>query len=191
MNRAKIFIAFTFLLAFAVCVSAQSVQFPNELKGYEFFGNGRLKDLRIGISSKENVIKIFGEDCSKLCDYDDNWNIKFHYFNNWTRTNGRQKYISSPEFAGKLWLVEMFPKKIIAFSEITFSDLFKQSQGIVVGGGLKSALKDAHGLSYLFESEITIGQTKFGNLLATRYDVSKEIDKKAWIIVHQKDDIQK
>ena len=30
MNGAKIFIVFTFLLAFAVCVSAQSYSYPNE-----------------------------------------------------------------------------------------------------------------------------------------------------------------
>ena len=79
MKRTKIFIAFTFLLAFAVCVSAQSVQFPNELKGYEFFGKGKLKKLQLGSSKKKDIKKIFGNFCEKGCDYDKNFKIKFEF----------------------------------------------------------------------------------------------------------------
>ncbi len=77
MKSAKIFIVLTFLLAFAACISAQENTFPNELKGFEFFGNGKLKDLKLGSSKKEDVKKIFGEYCEKYCDYDENFKIKF------------------------------------------------------------------------------------------------------------------
>ena len=85
MNRAKIFVVFTFLLAFAVCVSAQSVQFPNELKGYEFFGKGKLANLKLGVSIKEDVKNVFGVPRqeiynSAVYDYDPNWSIQFVYF---------------------------------------------------------------------------------------------------------------
>ncbi len=53
MKLTKIFIVFTFLLAFAICVSAQSVQFPNELKGFEVFGKGKLKSLKLGSSKRK------------------------------------------------------------------------------------------------------------------------------------------
>jgi len=75
MKLEKIFIVFTFLLAFAVFVSAQGSPYPNELKGYEFFGKGKLKNIKLGVSSKKDVKKIFGKDC----DYDENFKVKFEY----------------------------------------------------------------------------------------------------------------
>lgn len=79
MKLTKIFIVFTFLLAFAICVSAQKNQYPNELKGYEFFGKGKLIKIKLGVSTKKDVKKIFGKDCEKYCDYDKNFKIKFEY----------------------------------------------------------------------------------------------------------------
>lgn len=196
MKLARFFVVFTFLLAFAYQVSAQSNPYPNELKGYEFFGDGKLKGLQLGISSKEDVIRIFGDDCEKTCVYDEGWKIKFDYFNNWTKANYQgnmtRKYISASEFAGKLWLVEMFPTEVISFSKMTFPNLFKQSNDVITGQGIKSALRDTIGLSYVFESESGICEpTKFGNLLAIRYHISDEIDKKAWILIQQEDNVQK
>lgn len=75
MNLARIYIAVGLVLASAVCGSAQSVQFPNELKGYEFFGKGKLNGLKLGSSKKSDVEKIFGQSCEKQCDYNDDFNM--------------------------------------------------------------------------------------------------------------------
>ena len=105
MNRAKNFIAFTLLLVFAVCVSAQKTKTtktldnldlikmnnqsenlepgfvtPNELAGYEFFKKGKTSKIRLGVSTKMDVESLFGSDCRKPCDYDPNWSIAFDYF---------------------------------------------------------------------------------------------------------------
>ncbi len=130
MNRAKIFIAFTFLLAFAVCVSAQSVQFSNELKGYEFFGNGKIKGLQLMVSSKEDVKNIFGEDCEKQCDYDEDWLMRLRYFEEGRiepdsdSTDEKPVYFLDSKYFGKLRSVEIRPKKQMSFSDIYFPEIF-------------------------------------------------------------------
>lgn len=53
---------------------------PNELPGYEFFRKGKLKDIRLGISTSDDMKKIFGETCEEICDYDDNWRVWVKYF---------------------------------------------------------------------------------------------------------------
>ncbi len=108
MKSTKIFIAFTFLLAFAVCVSAQDgftpsfptvkpseekkipnpklgEPTPSELEGYKFFNGGILNKLKLGISTKEDVRSIFGTkfmqgENSDFYNYDSNWSIQFVYF---------------------------------------------------------------------------------------------------------------
>ncbi len=193
MNRAKIFIVFVFLSAFSVGALAQDIQFPNELKGYEFFGNGRLKDLKLASSTKGDVVKIFGKECIKLCDYDKDWIIKFHYFDNWTYKSSKQNFVSSPEFAGKLWVIEILPKTSISYSAFDFPKSFARTYGFVTGQldkkvTLKSALKDTNGLTYIFDNEFSdVESLKSANLLAVRYDVPKEIDKKAWIPVQEEE----
>ncbi|HMS41797.1 MAG TPA: hypothetical protein PKE69_16315, partial [Pyrinomonadaceae bacterium] len=54
--------------------------YPNELEGYKFFDKGKLKGLKLTVSTKEDVIKIFGSDCESGCDYDEIWKIDFSYF---------------------------------------------------------------------------------------------------------------
>ena len=92
MNRAKIFIAFTFLLSFAVCVSAQDYKYSNELKGFELFRNGKWKSLKPLISTKEDVEKIFGKSCLDGCDYDENWRVEIMYVGQcWSYSETRKK----------------------------------------------------------------------------------------------------
>ena len=110
MKPAKIFIAFTLLLASAFQVPAQDISIsfpseeefsellklgpkkiknlelgfstPNELDEYKFFAEGKLKGLKLGISTKDDIKKIFGKDCEDICEYDANWRVVFTYFEN-------------------------------------------------------------------------------------------------------------
>ena len=105
MKSARLFIAFTFLLIFAVGASAQKTKTtrgldnldlmtinrqstddrsgivtPNELEGFQFFKAGKLSGIRIGVSTKTDIQNIFGSACEKPCQYDENWMISFDYF---------------------------------------------------------------------------------------------------------------
>lgn len=111
MNRAKIFIAFSFLLAFGVCVSAQTVEFSNELKDFKFYKRGKLANVELLKTTKQEIIAIFGGDCLfDGCSYDEDWNLGFMYY--WEGfqiskyENGVKKtYVISPEYIDKLFMI--------------------------------------------------------------------------------------
>jgi len=54
---------------------------PNELKGYKFFGPGKLKTIRLGVSGRADIRLLFGSECESECVYDDEWNMRVEYFN--------------------------------------------------------------------------------------------------------------
>lgn len=155
MNRAKIFITFTFLLAFAVCVSGQSIQFPNELKEFPLYGNGKLKGIELKVSTRETVKAILGDDCDfKYCEYDENWEMVFVYlFEDWAKykTEGdfEIKLLPSPEFVGRLWAIGFSPKKDISFKNIVFSSAFEKEFGKAFHSGIDLIkYSDSDGLYY-------------------------------------------
>lgn len=122
MKFVKIFIVFTFLLAFAGCVSAQSNQYQNEIEGFKFFKDGKLKDLKLLFSDKDTVKAIFGEKCDFVCDYSEDWKIGFTYVSSsWSKEfidgNSERLYKPKPEFVGKLSTLAFHPKKTILLSE--------------------------------------------------------------------------
>ncbi len=166
MNLAKIIIVFTFLLAFAVCVTAQSIQFPNELKGYEFFGNGKLKDLKLGSSKKKDIEKVFGESCEKQCNYDENFKIKFEYLaalDDCMTTEDIRNRAMCPqnEFVGTISSVTLEPKREHILKDIPTSKFNKVSGGssIEKGSGVSvsyTSFTDNCGLKYSILSGNTI-----------------------------------
>ena len=165
MKSAKIFIVFTFLLAFAVCVSAQSVQFPNELKGYEFFGKGKLKNIKLGVSTKKDVKKIFGKDCEKYCDYDENFKIKFEYLaalDDCMTTEDIRDRLMCPQskFVGTLSSITLEPKQYQTLKDLPTSKFNKFSGGssIEKGSGVSSSytsFTDKYGLRYSINNELS------------------------------------
>ncbi len=204
MKRAKIFIAFTFLFAFAVCVSAQSKQYPNELKGYDFFGNGKLKDLQLTVSSKDNVKKLFGENCEKNCDYNADWLISFAYYEDiWVKESRNDKdeklrYLLDSKYLGKLRSIEIRPKNQISFTNILFPNIF-QKLLIASNGNLRfdkrrmsgdEAFQDLSGLTYEISNHTSCDDIKNkransknkSELVLIRYDVPKELEKDLFVL---------
>lgn len=197
MKSAKIFIVFNFLLAFAVCVSAQINPYSNELKGYEFFGNGKLKDLHFTVSSKDDVEKIFSADCKKQCDYDADWSVRFEYFEDiWIKENRNEKdgkltYFLNSKYLGKLRSIEIRPKRQISFADVSFpsqfqrlsltsTSLFDSDKNRLIGD---EAFQDSSGLTYeivnetinyKFKNKETKSYNK-GDLVLIRYDIPKEL----------------
>lgn len=185
MNRAKIFIVFTFLLAFAVGVSAQINKFPNELKGYEFFGKGKLKGLIIGTSTKEDVKKIFGDYCHLSCDYDEKWTVHFSHFSNDTGIQVKDRLIfPKEEFEGRIWSISLVPKTGISFQKTKFPKTFKlfigYNEGCGTGADCTRSPKlkfyqSLHKLTYITHKDSGDNYKK-DDLYEIRYDISEELE---------------
>lgn len=201
MNQAKIFIAFTFLLAFAFQVSAQGNPFPNELKGYKFYLNGKLKMLKLGFSTQEDVKRIFGENCEQSCNYNSNWEVDFTYFKtdscftSQTGNEPKQTFCPDKKYIGKLSSIELRPRKTISFAKISFTNF-----GIYGGGGsiaedgrgngthtAHNSFGDGYGLTYtIFDRIVSSTETnptvmKKGDLLSIEYEPSNKLKKKIFI----------
>ena len=165
----KIFIAFTFLLASAVCVSAQNNPYPNEVKKYKLFKNEKLKRLKTGISTGADVREVFGAACENECDYDQNWTVKFEYF---SLENASPLYYLSetnlkpnPKYIGKLFSITLKPKFPFSFEKRNLSKKFKGIGGM--GFDVSSSAgkrkvsseryRDSSGLEYqiLYETPLT------------------------------------
>ena len=80
MRFTKILLLMTLIPFFSVGGFGQSGQPLVELKGFEFYNEGKLKNLKIGVSTQKDVVKIFGEQCKVTCDYNENWIIEFEYW---------------------------------------------------------------------------------------------------------------
>jgi hypothetical protein len=130
MKLAPILAVITAVLFVSVSMTAQ---FPNELDGYKFFANGKLKGLQLLASSREDVKRVLGSDCEKQCDYDANWSISFQYFDEiWTREESnsrgdRRVYKLDPKYLGKLRQIDLKPKQAVSFANISFPAAFSKT----------------------------------------------------------------
>ncbi|MGH9948438.1 MAG: hypothetical protein ACRD6X_14765, partial [Pyrinomonadaceae bacterium] len=121
-----------FILALVVSASAQESPFPNELPGFEFFGKGKLKDLRLGVSTRDDVKKIFGRECENRCNYDADWSIGFEYYDDiWIKENRNEKgekltYLLDPKYLGKVHSILIYPKKQISLTDASFPEIFRR-----------------------------------------------------------------
>lgn len=205
MKFTKLPIIFIFLMAFAVSVSAQENRYPNELAGYNFFGSGKFKELKPTIYSREDVGKIFGNDCIEKCDYDDDWSIRFEYFEHiWEKTDHNEKdeilkYLPDSKYLGKLRLIEVYPKKQISFRDVVFPNSFKD---LLIASCIttrdprklistaKYAFKDSYGLTYETkigsdydnEENSKIPPFSQGDLISIRYELSEELTNTLYIL---------
>jgi hypothetical protein len=143
---------------------------PNEMPGYEFFAKGKLNPIRLGISTKDDVRRIFGGACESACDYDENWLLRADYYEDrvmFTQTSGDSKetevkteYIPKPRFVGKLQKLHLMPKKRTSFLNVYFPRTFGKNQSYLIGdawdeGGFAGAVHttftlyvDGYGLEY-------------------------------------------
>lgn len=227
MKPAKFLIAFTFILTFALRALAQEVEVPvttneelvdllklgpkkiknlelgfstpNELKGYEFFKDGKLQSLKLGISVKDDVKKIFGKDCEDICEYDKDWTIVFTYFENITKEiteNGKKiKMAADPQSANKIYSVKLVPVNRVVFSEVKIPDEFYKSRSVVFGHDLSGnaaglsidVYVDSYGLKYnVFDTE---NYTTFkekdsrrpGGLISIEYTIPNNLEDKMFV----------
>ena len=205
MKTAISFVIFCTLLMifFVSSAQAQTGFYPNELKGYEFFGKGKLKNLKIGFSTKDDVKNALGDICEFTCNYDENWTVTFSFFeNNWIKTDTDPNGVKTvqyldPKFLGKLRKIELRPRKKIFFGKISFPNVFsKLSRSEVTKNPQQNVSKivtyelfrDKYGLTYELFSTIETDNTKDkeksfynkGDLYSVLYDISKEQEKQMY-----------
>lgn len=161
------------VLVSTLFVSAQEYTYPNELKGFELFKKGDWKSLKPLISTKEDVIKIFGQDCSESCDYDENWQFQVIYIEQCSSySESKKKWIPrvAEEMLGKYEEIRFSPKKRIKKSNLKFGKKFRGSQVKTSSSILMINYTDAYGLVYTFSRENTFDrQYRKGDLLSISY----------------------
>src|SRR5215213_2065140 len=186
-------------LIFTLNLQAQKKSYPNELRGYEFYGRGRIISIELGESTKEDIEKVFGSTCTDKCELDEKWSIKFEYCGDFTRSigNGKKMWDVTPkaQFIGKLYSTTLMPKSRISFDENDFSDQFVQGgEGASASHGERNVFylvyKDEDGLSYkIFEKVaakkdantllVNDSLTK-GDLVEIRYEIPDKQQKQIW-----------
>lgn len=135
MKFIKLITILTFLLTLVLAspAQAQNEPYPNELNGFEFFGNGKLKGLKPGVSTKETVKNIFGEKCEYFCDYSEDWTVTFSFYEiDQTKEEINEKgektlYYIDSKYLWKLRSIELRPKKQISLAEVSFPSGFEKT----------------------------------------------------------------
>lgn len=154
---------------------------PNELPGYKFFAEGKLKDLRLGISNRKDVEAVFGDDCDGVCDYDQNWKIFLNYFGDSKlsrreiMSDGTEYEIElnpKKEYIDRIESMRLIPKNRVSFSDVKFAPTFSRGGRFSIGdawgkdgfeGAVHSSqnvLSDSWGLSYVIYNEETFNNLK-------------------------------
>jgi len=114
----------------------KNVVFPNEMPGYKFFGEGRLKDLSFGLTTIDDVRKIFGQPLrsfvrSEVFEYDAEWLLIVGYLGDFVSENSvflpngtavSKKYVFKPEYKGKINYIILRPRKKFAFEQKNYPD---------------------------------------------------------------------
>jgi hypothetical protein len=178
--------------------------YPNELEGYKFFDRGRLKDIKLTISTREDIRRAFGTDCESSCDYDENWRIYFTFFDNpKIITSGDKKpikYVPDAKYDGKLYSIRMIPKATVLFNKIVFPSKFSKSDGMAMGCGWNASgsfssvhtaynrYSDRYGLEYTVFNEITftLGDVKpeprrKGELMSIEYVIPYKLEEEMFV----------
>lgn len=225
MNRAKIFITFTFLLGFVIQISSQNTvpsknmnnseptnnlkqvsSSPNELKGYEFIKKGKLNQLRLGASTRENVRNIIGETCENGCIYESNWTIQIDYFDEdltviektYNKNQDKyteKQYVPTKEAIGKILSISFAPKKRISFTNTAFSNQFNKypyfepnyATSDKNDGISFDIYTDSYGLQYwIFDKVVgTIHKDKSefqkGDLISIKYTIPQELENQFFV----------
>ena len=180
---------------------------PNELPGYEFFAKGKLKGVRLGVSTREDMRRIFGDTCEGKCDYDQNWSVFVNYFGDETvmsrsSSEGEFELVPKPEFVGTLRFVTMIPKDCLPFSKVKFPRRFSHGLTHAVGddwgpNGFEGATHsvsdtytDGYGLRYTVYSKETFnnsrqkgGVLRKGDLVDIEYEIPEAVEEIIYIKV--------
>jgi hypothetical protein len=197
MKRSRIPIVLFLLFILAFDSLAQKNSYPNELKGYEFYGRGKLMGLDLGKASKENIKAVFGEECTAKCDLDEKWSVEFDYFGDFSLSvgsgDGLREVVPKPAFVGKLYAIALIPKTEILLNENDFPAAFVRNG--IAGTASHSDIitsyfvfQDQNGLTYrIFNRETgrrdasAAGTLTKGELVEIKYEIPDRKQQRMWI----------
>jgi len=209
MKAAKIIFIFILSLVFAKTSQAQIPSYPNELKSYEFSGKGKFKELKPGVSTREDVKRVFGAACENQCDYDADWTINFDYYENiWIKETTNEKgeksvYHLDSKYIGKLRKIEILPKKQISLANVSFPAAFQKLSRSLITDDTRTGkgrmmtydlYQDSNGLTYElfnatdYDSIMAKNEKSYkkGDLFSIQYSISKEQEKVMYILQKNK-----
>ncbi|MGQ0542916.1 MAG: hypothetical protein ACT4O9_13840 [Blastocatellia bacterium] len=150
------------VLVLVVCTHAQTSQFPNELTGYQLFGNGKLKTVGFETTKNQDIEKLFGDDCEKGCDFDERFSIKFDYLDlgDCMTTQKVRDRVQCPldRYIGTIESISLIPKKEIIFHPVSTNPFTNRSSGGIFAKDGSSqvfyeSFGDEFGLKYSFRRE--------------------------------------
>jgi hypothetical protein len=177
MKSLKFFLVLVFSFAFASNVLAQRISYPNELKGFELFKSGKWKTLVPFVSTKEDVEKIFGQECLKGCDYNDNWRVGIRFVEQSWREAGKEKIPCVYEkYLGKYESISFYPKKRIRKKQLRFGKAFEimSAEEYHSNPQIRVYYSDKYGLSYeVYGHGTNDGSYNKGDLISIQYGVSE------------------
>lgn len=173
----KIFLILAISLMSFSTLLGQQYSYPNEVRGFELFKNGKWKTLIPFVSTKKDVKKIFGQDCQGGCDYDENWRVKTQFIKQVSIAleKGTIPCVSE-EFIGKYQRISFYPKKRVKKNQLHFGKGFVGCYGAITFDSSvpdSEYYNDEYGLVFEFYVEAKKSENiRKGDLVAIHYGAS-------------------
>lgn len=174
------------LLIFTVCVSGQKETFPNELKGFELYQKGKLKEIKLLVSNEKDIKKVFGTNCHSGCDYNEDWTVSFSlirkgdHISETDEKGKEQKFYPERKYVGTLTSIRFHPNRSISIENTAFSSSFRQIVGNSGIPNQKDAIPavifmDMNGLQYnLSLLENSGAKHEKGNVISIEYAMTED-----------------
>src|ERR1044072_3611816 len=196
MNRKTSVLSFTVLL-FALIFLSQPVtgqielSFPNELKGLEFYGKGKLDGIKLGITRSDDWDTVFGAGKDEDLDLNEDWrtsgfiSVNEGALKTINEDGIERKYQVFPSFTRTLWQIILAPKKRISLRNYHFPDVFKISAGFTSHSACTFTIYgDEDGLSYsIVNANPKDKSCRAGELSTISYDIPDRLDSTIYFLV--------
>ena len=148
------------ILLLCAFVPAQQRPLMEELKGLEQFRSDKLRDLKLFVSNKDDVIRVMGKPCESICNYDANWRIHFGYVGMWGMRKNDRFYRPKAETLGKLSHIKFFAESsfmITSLDDLPAGVECRMSSGLHEGPSIKNrvCVDRSKGISFYIAAETT------------------------------------
>ena len=199
MNRKTLLCSFAVIISTLILLSQPTfaqleLSFPNELKGLEFYGRGKLEKIKLGVTRSEDWEKVFGSEDDEDISLNENWNVSPFIFVDegsyeTTVIDGiERKYALFPNFVRTLWEINISPKKRLSFKGYKFPAAFEKG----FGGSSHNkcsfdVYSDKDGLTYtLISADFKEKGCKPGDLVNISYEIPERFNSILYLLVEEK-----
>ena len=171
----KTLLAISLILLLCALVPAQQGSLLDELNGLERFRTEKLRELKLFVSNKDDVVRVMGKACQSICDYDANWRINFGYVGNWGMRKDGQYYRPKAENLGKLSHIWFFAKRsfmITSLDDLPAGVTCRTSNGVHEAPAIKNRVctdRDKRISFYIAAETTSDGKYVDGQLVRINY----------------------